>query len=192
MRRLKNFFKKIFLAIVTPNVSKLVRCEEFVDIAADIAFGKYLFIGKRTMLGPRLERIGSYTSIGPDCIIGPNNHPIDGLSTSAVFYSPSWGVVSISSKAQFNKKDTVIESDVWIGSRSIVLGGVTVGVGAVIGAGSVVTKNVPPYAIVVGNPAKVIKYRFPEEKVRNLLASQWWEMEPQGVMKLYDVMETRF
>jgi len=191
MRRLKIIFRKILLAIVTPAVSQLVRCEEFVDIAADIVFGKYLFIGKRTTLGPRLERIGNYTSIGSDCIIGPNNHPIDGLSTSAVFYSPSWGVVSISSKAQFNKKDTVIESDVWIGSRSIVLGGVTVGIGAVIGAGSVVTKDVPPYAVVAGNPAKVIKYRFSEEKIRSLIASQWWQMEPRNVMKFYEAMETK-
>lgn len=188
-KRIKNLVRKIILRLVTPKVSKLVRCEEFVDISSDIVFGDYVFIGKRSTLGPRVERIGSYTSIGSDCILGPNNHPVDNLTTSAVFYSPSWGLVSNSGKEVFNKRDTVIESDVWIGSRSIVLGGITIGVGAVIGAGAVVTQNIPPYAIAVGNPAKIIRYRFSEEKIDALLNSKWWLLEPSRVLKMYTDFE---
>lgn len=67
-----------------------------------------------------------------------------------------------------------IGNDVWIGTRAMILDGITIGDGAVIGAGAVVTKNVPPYAIVGGVPAKIIKYRFSQDKINELLASQWW------------------
>jgi len=66
-------------------------------------------------------------------------------------------------------------SDVWIGFRAIVLSGVTIGDGAVIGAGAVVTADVPSYSVVVGNPAKVIRYRFSSEEIRKLLTLRWWE-----------------
>ena len=79
-------------------------------------------------------------------------------------------------------KRTVIGADVWVGARATVVAGVNVGVGAVIGTGSVVTRDVPPYAIVAGVPAKVIKYRFSEDIIKRLLESKWWEF-PDGVIK---------
>ena len=81
-------------------------------------------------------------------------------------------------------KKTLIGSDVWIGSNSVILAGVTVGHGAVIGAGSVVTKNVPPYAIVFGNEAKVRRYRFDPDLIEDLLKTRWWELPAEAIRKL--------
>ena len=73
------------------------------------------------------------------------------------------------------KGDTVIGNDVWIGTRSIIMDGVSIGHGAVVAANTVVTKDVPPFAVVGGVPAKIIKYRFPAEKVERIIGSKWWE-----------------
>ena len=78
---------------------------------------------------------------------------------------------------------TTIGHDVWCGLRVTIKAGVNVGTGAIIGAGSVVTHDVPPYAIVAGVPAKVIKYRFEEDLIRNLLESKWWEL-PDEKLKI--------
>ena len=79
----------------------------------------------------------------------------------------------------FEKKEesTIIGNDVWIGAKAIIRSGVTIGDGAVIGAGAVVTKDVPPYAIVAGVPAKIIRYRFDEELRKALLAAKWWDRD---------------
>ncbi len=73
--------------------------------------------------------------------------------------------------------DTIIGNDVWIGTRTMLIGGIHVGDGAIIGAGSIVTKDVPPYAVVAGNPARVIRYRFEEETIRKLEKIKWWNQE---------------
>lgn len=81
-------------------------------------------------------------------------------------------------------KQTRIGNDVWIGCNVVVLAGVSVGDGAVIGAGAVVTKDVPPYAVAVGNPAKVIKYRFRTEIIAGLLETRWWDLPVEEIKKL--------
>lgn len=78
-----------------------------------------------------------------------------------------------------NHYQIIIGNDVWIGARAILLGGVHVGNGAVIGAGAVVAKDVPPYAIVVGNPARVVKYRFPADVIEKLQRIKWWYWDPK-------------
>ncbi len=82
-----------------------------------------------------------------------------------------------------NPCQIIIGNDVWIGARATIMGGVTIGSGAVIGANSVVAKNIPPYAIAVGNPARVIKYRFDEETVKKFMAVKWWNWD---LNKIYD------
>ncbi len=74
-----------------------------------------------------------------------------------------------------SRGDVVIGNDVWIGLDALILSGVTIGDGAVIGARAVVTKDVPPYAVVAGNPAQVVKYRFDDETIARLLAIRWWD-----------------
>lgn len=121
--------------------------------------------------------IGNYCSIAQDVIIGLGNHPTHLFSTSPVFYKVknTLNVKVIEKNLDFDEYKTItIGSDVWIGARTVILDGVTVGHGAVIAAGSVVTKDVPPYAIVGGVPAKIIKFRFSNEKIERLLESKWW------------------
>lgn len=127
--------------------------------------GFHTYIGKGTHITK--TDIGNYCSIGTGVLIGPGEHDFSKITTSMEFYDTN----PYESLTQSHCK---IEHDVWIGANAVVLRGVTIGTGAVIGAHAVVTKSVPPYAVAVGIPAKVIKYRFSEEKIAKLLASNWF------------------
>ena len=128
--------------------------------------------------------IGSFCSIANHVSIGGAMHPMHFISTSPVFLSHRDSV-----KAKFSYHDylpqiqTTIASDVWIGEGVFIKAGVTIGTGAVIGMGSVLTRDVPPYAIFGGNPARLIRYRFDDETIRGLLASQWWEWPDEKLKK---------
>ena len=79
------------------------------------------------------------------------------------------------------KGDINVGNDVWIGATSTIMSGITIGDGAIIGAGAIITKDVPPYAIVVGNPGKVVKYRFTEEQIELLLKISWWNWDEDKI-----------
>lgn len=122
--------------------------------------------------------VGKYTSIGRDCNFFLHaNHRVDWITTS----SQLWGPVTPET-AQMHmemghptcKGDIIVENDVWIGAKSTIMSGVKISNGAVVGAGSTVTKDVPPYAIVAGNPAKIVKFRFSEKQIESLLKIEWW------------------
>lgn len=139
-------------------------------------------------------RIASFASIGRYCSvargvrIGDENHHLDWVSTHPFVVNPRYTGASKEhfqyEKASTVVKPTVIGHDVWIAQNAIILGGVNVGHGAVIGAGAVVTKDVPPYAVVGGVPAKIIKYRFPEPIRHKLLEIQWWNYDPKELVTL--------
>ena len=77
-----------------------------------------------------------------------------------------------------------IGHDVWIGHHAMIMAGVNVGTGAVVATRAVVTRDVPPYAVVAGSPAKIVRYRYPPEMIERLLASAWWDRDPQQLKKL--------
>lgn len=120
--------------------------------------------------------MGRYCSIGPGVMIGLGVHPIDGMiSTYPAFYSVRKHAVNYRADPKVVEyKPIIIKNDVWIGARAVILDGVTIGDGAIIAAGSVVTKNVEPYTIVGGIPAKLIRRRFSEEDAQSLVAFAWW------------------
>jgi acetyltransferase-like isoleucine patch superfamily enzyme len=138
--------------------------------------------------------IGSYTLIGSRVSIGGFQHPTNWLSIGAFQWGQSidWWVETGDFKKyiKFTKpinKRTLIGSDVWIGDNAVVLSGREISTGAVIGAGSVVTKNIPPYAVAVGNPAKIIRYRFDRAIITSLLKSMWWKLDLKDLQNLnYD------
>ena len=121
--------------------------------------------------------IGRYTSIADEVtILLGGNHHTDWISTYPFpALSEYWPEGSSIQGHPWTKGDIVIGHDVWVGNGATIVSGVTVGDGAVIAARSVVTKDIPPYAIVGGNPAKIIKMRFPEEVVDTLREIQWWD-----------------
>jgi acetyltransferase-like isoleucine patch superfamily enzyme len=139
------------------------------------------------------SRIGRYCSFGEQVQVGRHAHPMNWASTSPFFYQNYQNVLNqelplgislnpnrdyICNGPPVTVKLTVIGNDVWIGHGAFILPGVHIGDGAVIAAMAVVTKNVPPYAIVAGSPAKAVRCRFPAEQVAALLNSKWWEFAP--------------
>lgn len=131
--------------------------------------------------------IGKFCSIGPNVVIGYGDHPVKYLSTSPLFYyGTKMFDIQIAKKDYFDHhRKVVIQNDVWIGANAFIRNGVTVGNGAVIAAGAVVTKNVPDYAIVGGVPAKIIKYRFDEKVISELLQEQWWNWPIEKIEKFH-------
>ncbi|MFD2229738.1 CatB-related O-acetyltransferase [Alkalimarinus sediminis] len=126
--------------------------------------------------------IGSFTSIASGVIIGGARHPMEWLGMSPVFYKGRDSIKKKFTEYELPLLERVeIGSDVWIGRNAIVLPGVRIGDGAVVGAGAVVTKAVPPYGVVVGNPAKLIKYRFEATTIEFLIESKWWELDDDDI-----------
>jgi len=142
-------------------------------------FGKYSYAGYDCIIIN--TSIGNYCSIADNVVIGSAQHPMHWVSTSPVFEN----VIHSGPKKKFatfevpKSKHTLIGSDVWIGHGAIIKGGINIGTGAVIGAGAVVTKDVEPYAVVGGCPAKILKFRFPNHIIEALLASKWWELSDE-------------
>jgi len=132
-------------------------------------------------------KINKYCSIGQGARIGLAKHPVDHLSSHPAFYSNGNQTslrISNNTTGFIESTQLNIGNDVWIGASSLIMGGITIGDGAIIGAGAVVTKDVPPYAIVGGNPAKLIRYRFPPEIIATLLNIQWWNKSKEDIAKI--------
>ncbi|WP_135076025.1 CatB-related O-acetyltransferase [Terasakiella sp. SH-1] len=139
------------------------------------------FIGRNSYMMPggmftAHTLIGRYCSISKDVFLGNSNHHMDCLSTNFAPTSPDY----IAPEPKY----TTLGCDVWIGANTVILQGVKIGHGAIIGAGSIITKDVPPYAIVVGNPGRIIKYRFEPEIITDLLETKWWSLPHDIIEKL--------
>ena len=148
-------------------------------------------IGKRTYFNTNIYAqncvIGNYCSIGSDVIIGPSPHPTNFVSSHPAFYANNKGFQTFADRMYFNEevKTTIIGNDVWIGSKSTIMPGVKIGDGAIVGYGSLVTKDVLPYSIVGGVPAKLIKYRFSQAIIDELVKIKWWEKSDDFIQSNY-------
>lgn len=140
--------------------------------------GDYSYVGDYCSIPHAV--IGKYCSIGERCSIGGWQHDYSRITTSPKVYREILGKEYIDQIMQVE-----IGNDVWIGDNVVILKG-RIGDGAVIGAGAVVTHDIPPYAIAVGNPARVIKYRFDEETIGLLVKTKWWEFDSEILIRLYD------
>ena len=138
--------------------------------------GDYTYIAENAIINN--SKIGKFCSIGPNLICGWGIHPTNGISTAPMFYSTmKQNGLTLSNEDKIQEiKQINIGNDVFIGMNVTILDGVTIGNGAIIGAGAVVNKDVPPYAIAVGNPLKIVKYRFDEDIIKELLEIKWWDL----------------
>lgn len=173
--------------ILTPLVSRGARLGEGcrlgrgVQVGAEVVIGHYSYLNDYTMIGSGC--VGNYCSIGYGCQLGMHEHPLGFISTSPCLY----GARNIFGEpAYWNDfpAPPSIGHDVWIGSHAVILQGVTVGNGAVIAAGAVVTKDVPPYAIVAGVPARVIRKRFSDDEIAALTELHWWDLPRAELLRL--------
>lgn len=150
--------------------------------------GRYTYVFNSKVIN---TDVGGFCSIAEDCTIGGGAHPISWISTSPAFYSGKNSLHVNFSENEFNEYlRTTIGNDVWIGSKCLVKGGVTIGDGAIIGMGSVVTHDVPPYEIWAGNPARLIRERFDAETVRKLLDLCWWNWDENKLRELGDTFSS--
>lgn len=148
----------------------------------DVTVGNYSSIGRYCKI--RSADIGKYCSISWDVTIGAVEHPLTRISTAALTYKAEFNVVP--KDVFYPQKRTIIGNDVWIGCNSIIRSGIKVGDGAVIGAGSVCVKDVPPYAIVAGNPAKMIRMRMEPELAQRVNDLKWWDWPTEDIKKNID------
>jgi acetyltransferase-like isoleucine patch superfamily enzyme len=181
-----NFFKQISL-FPKKIKKKLSSSSGRIVYTKDLLGDRYI-IGDHTYGKPRVVSrgegtslmIGKYCSIATDVIIFlGSEHRTEWISTYP--FPLLWNEAESIKGHPSTKGDVVIGNDVWIGFGATILSGVTIGDGAAIGACSVVTRNVPSYAIVGGNPAQVIRYRFDEETIQKLLRIKWWDWPDEKV-----------
>lgn len=181
---MKNFCKKIMYKLKYKDciinaeniengaILKKCRISKGCDIRKNVEIGEHSYVNCNTNI--MSGKIGKYCSIGYGVDIGMFEHPINMVSTSTEIYknSSNWNEL---------KSPPIIGNDVWIGSKATILQDVNIGNGAIVAAGAVVTKDVPPYSIVAGVPAKVIKYRFDEETREKINQMEWWNKDEKWI-----------
>ena len=187
LRMLLGYPKRLFngislrATVVDSTIHKTARVQHHANV-------KYSDVGKYTYISARSSvihaKLGGFCSIAAGVRIGGGAHKLDAVSTSPLFnrgrniFGKNFASIDFSPY-----QTTTIGNDVWIGNRAMILQGVTIGDGAVIGAGAVVTKDVEPYTIVAGNPARVIRKRFDDETIEKLLRLKWWSMSEEDIKK---------
>ena len=209
-RFLKKTIKFLYQKI---KYKRLVKFDFSVNIGKNVVFGGMNklhpnsffggILGYGSYIGPNsniLGNIGKYTSIAPDVKVLNGMHPYTTpfVSTNPVFFSlRKQNGGTFTTKQRYTELrymdeektySVVIGNDCWIGERAMIIGGVTIGDGAVVLAGAVITKDVPPYAIVGGIPSKILKYRYDENTIAFLLKFKWWDKKEVWLREHIELM----
>jgi acetyltransferase-like isoleucine patch superfamily enzyme len=169
-------------SIIQSQIDGPILLQRGVTLGPNVSVGRYFGANVDSTIAG--AQIGSFCTFGARVSVNPFNHPMQWLSIHEFQYDPggyNWLPEYAELKRPvvepFKQYPVIIGNDVWLGNNVVVLEGVTIGDGACIGANAVVTKDIPPYAVAAGIPARVLRYRFTEETIERLLAVKWWDME---------------
>ncbi len=197
----KRYKNCTILSSIPPNtiLGKGVKICENVTVLNNVKIGAHSYVSKYSHIGNK-TKIGKYCSIAMNVAITPSQHPKNYLSSSPELYSDYKDVLvyiapnEIFLKNMNESKDfgitftvntpATIGNDVWIGKSAVIMDGIKIGSGAIIGSNAVVTRDIPPYAIAVGTPAKITGYRFSDEIIKKLLRLKWWDMNRELLKNL--------
>lgn len=197
MRKLRSFIRNIF----RHNISLAAYADEYSHVASTAKVHRFAKLTNTKLGEHSYIGVGSWTTccdIGPYCSIGANAnigltlHTLDTISSSPIFQlkhnatGVSWTECDYAPNTLETPR-TTLEADVWIGSDAIIMSGVVLHTGCVVGAGAVVTHDVPPYAIVVGVPARIKRYRFSPEIIERLLEIKWWNLPDEEITRVIDI-----
>jgi acetyltransferase-like isoleucine patch superfamily enzyme len=199
---LTTYLGRLLVAVNPYSVKKKRRppISRYTKYTRDVLKGEIFEIGEYTYGVPDIVRhgrrklkIGRFCSIARGVVIFLGGDHRTGLVTTYPFRAfidgwPRAELLNAANVSAVSKGDVVIGNDVWIGAEATILSGVRIGDGAVIGARAVVTRDVEPYSIVAGNPARLIKKRFDEETIRKLLEIKWWNWPPEKINENLDVI----
>lgn len=213
LNRIKRYRKNANMKKKNNTIIKTLSIGENVKIGNHCIISKGTMIERNTTIGDCTYvsagttvdsnvHIGKYCSIARNVFIAPGVHAIQYVTTHPILFNPYWrNELDMIEKEKYDTKigkeeeHTYIGNDVWIGLNAIIMRGITIGDGAVIGAGSIVTKDVEPYSVVVGVPAKHIKYRFEQEEIEKLqnMETKWWDLSKEELEKslvhMYDIKQ---
>jgi len=177
---LSKIIKKLHLRAITNSAIHKTSIVYAGSQLVNVEVGRYCDIGyDNTIIN---VKIGSFCAFGKNIIIGGANHSVNWVSISTVFNSNKDDLNKKFSRHSFSLESiTKVGNDVWIGDNVIIKAGVTINNGAIVGIGSIVTKDIPPYEIWAGNPAKFIRKRFTENEIIELEKMQWWDWDDKKI-----------
>lgn len=159
------------------------RLKDYAELI-DSDLGAYSYISQNSLVNK--TRVGKFCSIGHGAYIGLWEHNMAVSTHSFYLYETSGNFVKGYKDYDKCVLTTTIGNDVWVGANSVILKGRSIGDGAIVGAGSIVTRDIPPYAIAVGNPAKIVKYRFEPAEIEFLCRLNWWHAPRDILQEMVD------
>ena len=179
----------LFIVFVVNSINALDKNDPLCLSIGQCTYGQKINIYYHGDWNGQINRysIGSFCSLAEDItffLVG--NHRVEWITTYP--FHRIMPELADTKAFSLTKGNIIIGNDVWIGSCAKILSGVTIGDGSVVGAYTVVAKNVPPYSIVVGNPAKIIRYRFSEDQIKSLLKIRWWDWPIEKIKENADLL----
>lgn len=175
-----------YTKIINSQIKDNVQLDRFNHIVYS-SMGRYTYTGHNVTI--KGAEIGKFNSISWNVSIGGNNHDMDKITTHSFLVYPKFHLGG-DSNWKSRQEPCIVGNDVWIGTDAVILRGVHVGNGAIIGASSVVNKDVPPYAIVAGNPARIIRMRVEDTMIERLLELKWWDFDDEVIRTNFDLFHT--
>lgn len=175
---------RVYSSLVSPraNIGSYCIVRQGSEIYGDVTLGDYSYVsGPDTYI--ESASIGKFCSIARRVMIGPGDHNLAAVTTHPFPLEPEFGQLVVSKKTEPQKPAVVVGNDVWIGVNAVILRGVTIGDGAVIAANAVVTRDVPPYTVYGGSPARRLKDRFDPQVAKAIHELRWWDWPREALIE---------